>query len=225
MMSRSYYRAPAQPQQAGKSRMRRLKSSMTNLHAVSAISADEDAIRAVANGYCGAWNRHDMEALSELFSEDAQWINIVGMHWPGRTAVVAGHDAYHRTFFRATGIEIADAQVAEIAPGAATAVILLTVGPFTPPDGVPRPGSDNRLSLVLTKRSGRWRITHGHNTVVDKGAQCFDPGADRVARRGAEARVSRVVFRLPVRGVVDRVSDARIALGWVDGQRPAEVRT
>ena len=83
MMSRSYYRAPAQPQQAGKSRMRRLESSMTNLHAVSAISADEDAIRAVANGYCGAWNRHDMEALSELFSEDEQWINIVGMRRAG----------------------------------------------------------------------------------------------------------------------------------------------
>jgi len=148
---------------------------MTNVHAISASVADEDAIRDVAKAYCHAWNRHDMKALSELFTDDAQWVNIVGMHWSGMTAVVTGHEAYHRTFFCTTDIEIAGIQIMEIAPGAATAVILLTVGPFTPPDGVPRPKSDNRLSMVLTKGSGHWRIAHGHSTVIDKGAQHFDP--------------------------------------------------
>jgi len=37
------------------------------------------------------------------------------------------------------------------------------------------PESDDRLSLVLTRCSGRWRIGHGHNTVIDAGAQRFDP--------------------------------------------------
>jgi uncharacterized protein (TIGR02246 family) len=36
------------------------------------------AIRDVAKAYCHAWNRHDMKALSELFTDDAQWVNIVG---------------------------------------------------------------------------------------------------------------------------------------------------
>jgi uncharacterized protein (TIGR02246 family) len=49
-----------------------------------------------------------MKALAELFVDDAHWINIVGMHWPGKPAVVAGHAAYHRTFFRTTAIEMAD---------------------------------------------------------------------------------------------------------------------
>ena len=148
---------------------------MTNVHAVSAASSEEEAIRGVLRGYCDAWNWHDMAALAELFSEDAQWVNIVGMHWPGKAAVVAGHEAYHRTFFQNTEIEIADAEIREIAPGVATAVLRLRVGPFTPPDGIPRPESDDRLSLVLTRRSGRWRIGHGHNTVIDAGAQRFDP--------------------------------------------------
>jgi hypothetical protein len=38
-----------------------------------------------------------------------------------------------------------------------------------------RPSSEDRLSLILTKRSGRWLIVHGHNTVIDQGAQRFDP--------------------------------------------------
>ncbi len=93
----------------------------------------------------------------------------------GARRVVVGHAAFHRTFFRSTDIEIADATITEIAPGVATAILLLKVGPFTPPDGVARPASENRLSLVLAMRSGRWLITQGHNTVIDPGAQRFDP--------------------------------------------------
>jgi uncharacterized protein (TIGR02246 family) len=126
-------------------------------------------------GYCEAWNAHDMKAMAELFVDDAHWINIVGMHWPGKLAVVAGHAAYHQTFFRMTDIEMADLEIREISPDVAAAVILLKVDPFTPPDGITRPSSEDRLSLILTKRSGRWLIAHGHNTIIDHGAQRFDP--------------------------------------------------
>jgi uncharacterized protein (TIGR02246 family) len=148
---------------------------MTNLGVVPMSFADEDAVRDVAQRYCDAWNRHDMKALAQLFDADAQWINIVGMHWPGKAAVVAAHEAYHRTFFRMTEIEMTDARITEIAPGVAAAVVLLKVGPFTPPDGITRPESQDRLSLILAKRSERWLIAHGHNTVIDPGAQRFDP--------------------------------------------------
>jgi len=72
-------------------------------------------------------------------------------------------------------IEIVNVEVRAIAPGVVAAVILLKVGPFTPPDGVPRPASDDRLSLILVNRDGQWRIAHGHNTVIDPVAQPFDP--------------------------------------------------
>jgi len=46
---------------------------------------------------------------------------------------------------------------------------------FTPPDGAPRPEGEDCLSLILTKQEGRWRITHGHNTLIDPAAKDFDP--------------------------------------------------
>jgi uncharacterized protein (TIGR02246 family) len=148
---------------------------VTTLHAVSASSGEDEAIRGAAQDYCNAWNRHDMKALGDVFADDAQWVNIVGMHWRGKTAVVAAHTAYHRTFFQTTGVDMADIESREIAPGVAAAVILLKVDPFTPPDGITRPRSEDRLSLILTKQAGRWLIAHGHNTVIDPGAQRFDP--------------------------------------------------
>ena len=114
----------------------------------------EEAVGSVVKGYCEAWNAHDMKALAELFVDDAHWINIVEMHWPGKPAVVAGHAAYHQTFFRTTGIEMADVEIREISPDVAAAVILLKVDPFTPPDGTARPSSEDHLTLILTKRSG-----------------------------------------------------------------------
>ena len=141
----------------------------------TATNLDEQAIKDVLHGYGDAWNRHDMKALAELFTDDANWVNIVGMHWSGKAAVVRGHEAYHRTFFQTTDIELAETQIRALAPGVAAAVVLLKVGPFTPPDGIPRPKADNRLSLVLTKHGGQWRIAQGHNTVIDPGAQRFDP--------------------------------------------------
>jgi uncharacterized protein (TIGR02246 family) len=141
----------------------------------TATTLDEQAIQAVLHGYCNAWNRHDMKALAELFTDDAHWVNIVGMHWPGKKAVVGAHEAYHCTFFQTTDIDLADVQIRVLAPDVAAAVVLLNVGSFTPPDGIPRPKADNRLSLILTKHDGQWRIAHGHNTVIDPGAQRFDP--------------------------------------------------
>jgi uncharacterized protein (TIGR02246 family) len=148
---------------------------MATVSALPATGSDELAIREVLKGYGDAWNRHDMKALAELFDDDAHWVNIVGMHWPGKAAVVRGHEAFHRAFFQTTDIEIADVQIRAIAPGVAAVVLLLKVGPFTPPDGVPRAESDDRLSLILTSHDARWRIAHGHNTVIDPGAQRFDP--------------------------------------------------
>jgi uncharacterized protein (TIGR02246 family) len=152
-----------------------MPSHMANVGGSSTTSSDEQAIQAVIHGYGEAWNRHDMKALAELFTDDAHWVNIVGMHWPGKTAVVGAHEAFHRTFFQTTDIEIADLEIRALAPAVAAAVVRLKVGPFTPPDGILRPTADNCLSLILTNQGGQWRIAHGHNTVIDPGAQRFDP--------------------------------------------------
>jgi uncharacterized protein (TIGR02246 family) len=69
------------------------------------------------------------------------WVNIVGWHWPGKTSVVTGHEAIHRTFFRRTEIEIGHIDVRLIGPDIAVCIVHLKVEPFTPPDGVARPVS------------------------------------------------------------------------------------
>ena len=64
---------------------------MANVGADLASRSDEKAIRSVVREYGATWNRHNMAALAELFADDAHWINIVGMHWRDKSAVVTGH--------------------------------------------------------------------------------------------------------------------------------------
>jgi uncharacterized protein (TIGR02246 family) len=149
--------------------------SMAGTATLAQDASEEKEIRAFVAGYAEAWNRHDMAALADSLADDADWINIVGMHWRGKAAVVKAHDAYHRTFFRNTALDFTDIDLRAIAPDAVVAVVTIRVGNFTPPDGKPRIGTQDRLSLVITKRSGGWRIVHGHNTVIEPGAQRFDP--------------------------------------------------
>jgi uncharacterized protein (TIGR02246 family) len=148
---------------------------MASTAAFAQNASEQKEIRAVVAGYAEAWNRHDIAALADILTDDTDWINIVGMHWRGKAAVLKGHDAYQGTFFRNTALDFTDVDVRPITQDAVVAVVTIKVGDFTPPDGQPRIGTQDRLSLVLAKRSDGWRIVHGHNTVIEPGAQRFDP--------------------------------------------------
>ncbi|WP_246684898.1 hypothetical protein [Mesorhizobium sp. B2-7-1] len=56
------------------------------------ISKPEDAAAAFAD----AWNRHDMDDFAVLFSEDANFVNVVGMWWkkPRRDRSGAPRDSW-----------------------------------------------------------------------------------------------------------------------------------
>ena len=59
--------------------------------AASLSKEDDQGIRKTVMGNEEAWNTHDMKLLATLFREDAEFINVVGMHWRGRVAIVKAH--------------------------------------------------------------------------------------------------------------------------------------
>ncbi|HEY0790264.1 MAG TPA: SgcJ/EcaC family oxidoreductase [Chthoniobacterales bacterium] len=145
----------------------------TSAYAINA--PDQEEIRVVVMGFFAAWNRHDMKAFAELFADDADWINTVGMHWRGKAAVVKAHEVFHRTIFQHTEMTPAATEIRAVTSDVAVAVVTVKAGDFTTPEGERKTGTQDRLSLILVKREGGWRLTHGHNTVIDPKAQPFDP--------------------------------------------------
>lgn len=136
---------------------------------------DDQAVRKVVAGFEEAWNTHDMKALARLFREDAEWVNVVGMHWHGRDEIMVAHTAFHRTSFKNHSYRTDAVETRSVAPGVAVAVATETFGAFTQPDGRVRPESRDRLSYVLVKGPEGWKIAHGHNVVIDEAAVKHDP--------------------------------------------------
>jgi uncharacterized protein (TIGR02246 family) len=70
---------------------------------------------------------------------------------------------------------ITNVAIRAVTSDVAVAVVTLKMGEFITPEGELKAETQDKLSLIFVKCEGGWRITHGHNTVIDPNAQPFDP--------------------------------------------------
>jgi uncharacterized protein (TIGR02246 family) len=138
-------------------------------------AADEQSVREVVTAYEEAWNRHDVDAMTSLFSEDIEWINIAGMWWRGLPEVRRGYEWIHQTMLRNVPIHIDSCSIRFLTLEAALCVVTWKKGAFVTPDGKHAPEGKDRMSLYLLKTGNRWLIAGGHNTTINLEAQQLDP--------------------------------------------------
>jgi uncharacterized protein (TIGR02246 family) len=136
--------------------------TMTNTTTATGIDA---VVSAVVTTVVEAWNRHDMKAYSALFTEDADFVNVVGMHLRGRPQIEAVHIDLHRTIFRNSNLRAVSTTVRSVSDEVAVAHIAweMTGAEGMPGWNVPelRKGM---MSLVLVRTGDRWLITAAQNT-------------------------------------------------------------
>ena len=97
------------------------------------------------------------------------------MHWRGKAAVVKAHEVYLKTVFRNGGMSTGDLGIRAVTSDVAIAVVTELDSGGILPNGSKAPPGSGRLTYLLVKRGGKWKITHGHNTTIDPNAQRFDP--------------------------------------------------
>jgi uncharacterized protein (TIGR02246 family) len=120
-----------------------------------------DVATEVADGFAIAWNRHDMELLGELFHDDADFVNVVGVKMSGRESIKRHHAIGHAGPFANSTLRVAVDDAREIVPG----VILAHV--HSQLEGDERAPGQTRhtlMTLVIEQRNARWMIVAAHNT-------------------------------------------------------------
>jgi uncharacterized protein (TIGR02246 family) len=137
----------------------------------SVPAADEAAVRAVIDRQTDAWNKHDMEAFVADATPDVDWINVVGMHWKGREAVMKAHAVLHKGMFANSRMLTPEiTMMREIAPDVIVETHVNRIeGVGALPSGAPYPDSGNLITLVFVKTPVGWRIAHAHNTTIAYG--------------------------------------------------------
>lgn len=142
-----------------------------NLGASPALAADEDQIRSLLSEQTAAWNRGDASAWARDFSSDADFINILGMHFQTREQVEKRHADLFGSIFRGSRLSVTVWKVRMLSPVSALAETVHELQgharlppPIQPtePNGLLR----TRMKYVLLKSGGQWVIVSAQNTAI-----------------------------------------------------------
>ncbi len=150
-------------------------SAVSHAAVASDSTTDEKAIRQVAKDYVTLWNKHDMNTFIYLFSDDAEWVNVVGMVWRGKAEINKAHQVVHKTYFKNRNIQLDNMSVRFIRPDVAVSIVKWNVDGFEAPDGRHVDKGTDVSMLVFAKQNGKWLISSGENVVVDAEAAKHDP--------------------------------------------------
>jgi uncharacterized protein (TIGR02246 family) len=134
----------------------------------AAHSKDATAsVKSVVASLAESWNRHDMMAFAAAFAENADFVNVIGMHWQGRQEIEAKHTVTHRKIFRNSTLQIIDQSVRFLSPSIALAHVSTELkGAESLRERVAPETRRSLLTCVLVKEADRWLITAAHNTDI-----------------------------------------------------------
>ena len=131
-------------------------------------AADEQAIRQLMKDQETAWNRHDMAAFTKPLRDDAEGINVAGMYWSGKAAIVKHLVEFHATFLKDCSEYIDEMQIHPVDESHAIVVSIWRVSAFKGPGGELIPACRHRDTSVLVKEADGWKVVHFHNTTIDE---------------------------------------------------------
>ena len=144
--------------------------------AMAANAAElKDGPEAPARAMIAAWNAHDMKAMSDVFTQDADWVNVVGMHWVGRDQIMFAHTAFHNTMFKTNQQALVSLKTRMLTPDIAVVLMEAEQDAYRTPSGHEQPKALDRVTFVIVRQARDWKIVHGQNTIVDERAAANDP--------------------------------------------------
>lgn len=111
-----------------------------------------------------AWNAADSGKFAAEFSDDADLINIFGMHISGRAEIQKRIRSIFDTIYKGSAHRSRKLEKARYL--SLDTILALSSNEITVPDGPLAPVSKNRQTFVLTKNGDTWQIRHWHNTAI-----------------------------------------------------------
>lgn len=126
-----------------------------------------------------AWNNRDSEALANLFSEDAEFVNVVGLWWHNRQDIWKAHEYGLRVIFNESTLELRKTTCRLIGDNVALVHARMKLSGQTNHVSDSTAGDrKNIFSFVLEKHSKGWVAISAHNTDVVPGMETNLVGKD-----------------------------------------------
>ena len=136
----------------------------TATQALASMNEDEGAIRKLAQQYETGWNKHDMNLLGRMRTDDIDFVVVTGDHEKGREASIARLAELHRTRFRDSIWTNEHVTVQFLRPDIALVHIDWTIQGDRDPDDTLRSPRRGIFTWVVIKQGEEWKLRAAHNT-------------------------------------------------------------
>lgn len=133
----------------------------------------------IAHGFVEAWNDKDADALAELFTDDADFVNVVALWWEDRRDIRRAHARGFRVMFGSSEMALTRTKLRFLGPDAAVLHAQWEMSGQVAPDGRPVGGRTGVFTFVAVRDDALgWRAVAAQNTdhipdaetiVVDEG--------------------------------------------------------
>ncbi len=119
-----------------------------------------------------AWNQRNALGIADLFAEDAEFVNVVGLWWHNRHDIFKAHDYGLKVIFKDSHLELRKTKVKMLSEDIALVHARMKLSGQTGHGDVNQPYSrQNILSFVVKRSDNRWLCESAHNTDIVPGAE------------------------------------------------------
>lgn len=156
-----------------------------------------------------AWDAGDADAIANLFVEDADFVNVVGLWWSSRTAIRRAHAWGFERMYRDSTLTIEKLGQRRIGADAAVVHARWRIDGQIDPEGHPAESRRGVMSAVVARLAdGSWIGVSAQNTDIS-------PAADtNISRDGVITPTSYIPSPpLPTKPEEDAAARAAIELG------------
>ncbi|WP_226065069.1 SgcJ/EcaC family oxidoreductase [Kaistella polysaccharea] len=125
--------------------------------------ASDDSLKQIIQKQEADWNKNDMKAFSEAFSDDATLINFLGMYWKGKENISAKFSQINDCCIKPTSVKYELIDTKLINESSAVAHIkeeLTAKSDYTIPGGIVKKGNIDQkyITAVFQKADKIWKI-------------------------------------------------------------------
>lgn len=133
----------------------------------------------VAEAFRRAFEDASATGIADCFTDDADFVNVVGLWFRGRRQIEFNHAIGFRDMFPSVSMTFEDTSVCSLGPEVAVVRARLRMTGQVGATGARR----GMLMFVCQRQDdGGWLAVSGQNTDIIDGAQTLLPGADGIVR-------------------------------------------
>ena len=130
----------------------------------SPSSGEESAVKQTVTSFFDAFNRHDARAVSMNFTEDADFINVLGVTTHTRKGVEDHYSSLFSDRFKNAHRTFSLESVRFITSDVAAVTMTYELSGTKRADGSEAPPAKGLYDWTLTKQNGRWLIATLHES-------------------------------------------------------------